>query len=115
MKNLLILILILLSTTVYAFDEAPEFILPEPTETTAYVASTGGTVHIQLSTPFVINDVSYAAYEIAEITFETSEEPQTVLITFTPADDKKIHIDGPIVSASFAGFVSYAKPLVKGV
>jgi hypothetical protein len=79
------------------------------------VASTGGTVRIQLSTPFVINDVSYAAYEIAEITFETSEEPQTVLITFTPADDKKIYIAGPIVSASFAGFVSHAKPLTKGV
>jgi len=93
----------------------PEFILPEPTETTAYVASTGGTVRIQLSTPFVINDVSYDAYELAEITFETSEEPQTVLITFTPADDKGIYISGPIVSASFAGFVSHAKPLVEGV
>ena len=90
------------------------FELPEPTPTTAYIASKGGTVKIQLSVNFTVNDTSYNAYDTAEIQVEESEEPTTITVQCEEGEDKKIFVTGDIYSARFTGFVSYAKPLVKG-
>ena len=91
------------------------FELPEPTPTTAYIASKGGTIHIQLSVNFSVDGTNYDAYDIAEIHVEESEEPTTITVQCEDGEDRKIYLAGDIYSARFTGFVSYAKPLVKGV
>ena len=109
MKILLITLAILLPFTTALAEDLPTFELPEPTETTAYVASTGGTVRVQLSTTCRINGKSYAANELVVLTFEPSEEPQVITIEFEPAENKKIYISGA-THVSFKGFVSYGQP-----
>ena len=91
------------------------FQLPEPTSTTAYIASKGGTVSIQLSVNFTVNGTNYDAYDVAEVQVEESEEPSTITVQCEDGDDRKIFVTGDVYSARFTGFVSYAKPLVKGV
>ena len=91
------------------------FELPEPTPTTAYIASKGGTVNVQLSVNFTVNDTSYDAYDIAEIQVEESEEPTTITVQCEEGEDRKIFVTGDVYSARFTGFVSYASPLTGGV
>ena len=91
------------------------FELPEPTPTTAYIASKGGTVNIQLSVNFTVNGTNYDAYDVAKIQVEESEEPSTITVECEEGEDRKIFVTGDIYSARFTGFVSYAKPLIKGV
>jgi hypothetical protein len=91
------------------------FELPEPTPTTAYIASKGGTVNIQLSVNFTINGTNYDAYDVAEIQIEDAEEPTTITIQCEEGEGRKIFITGDVYSARFTGFVSYAKPLIEGV
>lgn len=91
------------------------FDLPEPTPTTAYIASKGGTVNIQLSVNFTVNGTNYNAYDTAEIQVEESEEPTTITVQCEEGENRKIFITGDIYSARFTGFISYAKPLTKGV
>ena len=91
------------------------FKLPEPTPTTAYIASKGGTVNIQLYVNFTVNGTNYDAYDIAEVQVEEAEEPTTITVQCEEGEDRKIFVTGDIYSARFTGFVSYAKPLVKGV
>ena len=91
------------------------FELPEPTPTTAYIASKGGTVNIQLSVNFTINGTNYDAYDTAEIQVEESEEPTTITVQCEEGEGRKIFITGDVYSARFTGFVSYAKPLIEGV
>ncbi len=109
MKILLITLAILLPFTTALAEDLPTFELPEPTETVAYVASTGNAVRVQLSVPSVIAGKSYAANELLVLTFEPSEEPQVITIEFEPADNKKIYISGA-THVSFKGFVSYGQP-----
>ena len=90
------------------------FELPEPTPTTAYIASKGGTVNIQLSVNFTVNGTNYDAYDMAEVQVEESEEPTTITVECEDDEDRKIYLAGDIYSARFTGFVSYAKPLTKG-
>ena len=111
MKILLITLVIILPFTTALAEDLPTFELPEPTNATAYIASTGGSVSVQLSIPYEINGKSYAAYELAELTFEQSEEPQIATITFEATDNKKLYISGAIVAARFTGFVSYGRRL----
>ena len=111
MKHLLITLVILLPLTLVLAEDLPTFELPEPTDTTAHIASAGGSVVVQLSIPYEISGKSYAAYELAELTFEQSEEPQAVTITFEATDNKKVYIGGAIVAARFTGFVSYGRRL----
>ena len=91
------------------------FELPEPTPTTAYIASKGGTVNIQLSVNFTVNGTNYDAYDIAEIQVEESEEPTTITVECEEGEDRKIFVTGDIYSARFTGFISHAKPLIEGV
>ena len=91
------------------------FELPEPTPTTAYIASKGGTVNIQLSVNFSVDGTSYDAYDTAEIQVEESEEPTTITVQCEEGEGRKIFITGDVYSARFTGFTSYAKPLTKGV
>jgi hypothetical protein len=91
------------------------FELPEPTPTTAYIASRGGTVNIQLSVNFTANGTNYDAYDMAEIQVEEVEEPTTITVQCEDGEGRKIYLAGDIYSARFTGFVSYAKPLIKGV
>ena len=91
------------------------FELPEPTPTTAYIASKGGTVNIQLSVNFSVDGTNYDAYDTAEIQVEESEEPTTITVQCEDGEDRKIYLAGDIYSARFSDFVSYAKPLVEGV
>ena len=91
------------------------FELPEPTPTTAYIASKGGTVNIQLSVNFTVNGTSYDAYDMAEIQIEEVEEPTTITIQCEEGEGRKIYLAGDIYSARFTGFISYAKPLIEGV
>ena len=91
------------------------FELPEPTPTTSYIASKGGTVNIQLSVNFTVNDANYDAYDTAEIQVMESEEPTTITVQCEEGEDRKIYLAGDIYSARFTGFISYAKPLVEGV
>ena len=91
------------------------FELPEPTPTTAYIASKGGTVNIQLSVNFSVDGTNYDAYDMAKIQVEEVEEPTTITVQCEEGEDRKIFVTGDIYSARFTGFVSYAKPLVKGV
>ena len=91
------------------------FELPEPTPTTAYIASNGGTVNIQLSVNFSVDGTNYDAYDMAEIQVEESEEPSTITVQCEEGEDRKIYLAGDIYSARFTGFVSHAKPLIKGV
>ena len=91
------------------------FELPEPTPTTAYVASKGGIVNIQLSVNFSVDGTNYDAYDMAKIQIEESDEPTTITVQCEEGEDRKIFITGDIYSARFTGFVSYAKPLIKGV
>jgi hypothetical protein len=91
------------------------FELPEPTPTTAYIASKGGTVNIQLSVNFTVNGTNYDAYDTAEIQIEESEEPTTITVQCEEGEDRKIFVTGDIYSARFTGFVSYGEPLIKGV
>ena len=91
------------------------FELPEPTPTTAYIASKGGTVNIQLSVNFTVNGTNYDAYDMAEIQVEESEEPITITVQCEEGEGRKIFVTGDIYSARFTGFISYAKPLTKGV
>ena len=91
------------------------FKLPEPTPTPAYIASKGGTVNIQLSVNFTVNGTNYDAYDMAEIQVEEAEEPTTITVQCEEGEDRKIFVTGDIYSARFTGFVSHAKPLVKGV
>ena len=91
------------------------FKLPEPTPTTAYIASKGGTVNIQLSVNFTVNGTNYDAYDIAEVQVEEAEEPSTITVQCEEGEGRKIFITGDVYSARFTGFISYAKPLVKGV
>jgi len=91
------------------------FELPEPTPTTAYIASKGGTIHIQLSVNFSVDGTNYDAYDMAEIQVEEVEEPTTITVQCEDGEGRKIYLAGDIYSARFTGFVSYAKPLIKGV
>ena len=91
------------------------FELPEPTLTTAYIACKGGTVNIQLSVNFSVDGTSYDAYDTAEIQVEESEEPTTITVQCEEGEGRKIYLAGDIYSARFTGFVSHAKPLIKGV
>ena len=91
------------------------FELPEPTQTTAYIASKGGIVNIQLSVNFTVNGTNYEAYDMAEVQVEETEEPTTITVQCEEGEDRKIFITGDVYSARFTGFVSYAKPLTKGV
>jgi len=91
------------------------FELPEPTPTTAYIASKGGTVNIQLSVNFSVDGTSYDAYDVAEVQVEEAEEPTTITVQCEEGEDRKIYLAGDIYSARFTGFISYAKPLTKGV
>lgn len=91
------------------------FELPEPTPTTAYIASKGGTVNIQLSVNFSVDGTNYDAYDIAEVQVEESEEPTTITVQCEDGEGRKIYLAGDIYSARFTGFVSYAKPLTRGV
>jgi hypothetical protein len=91
------------------------FELPEPTPTTAYIASKGGTINLQLSVNFTINGTNYDAYDTAEIQVEESEEPTTITVQCEEGEDRKIFVTGDVYSARFTDFVSYAKPLTKGV
>ena len=91
------------------------FELPEPTPTTAYIASKGGTVNIQLSVNFSVDGTNYNAYDIAEIEVEETEEPTTITVQYEDGEDRKIFVTGDVYSARFTGFVSHAKPLIKGV
>ena len=91
------------------------FELPEPTPTTAYIACKGGIVNIQLSVNFAVNGLNYDAYDTAEIQVEDSEEPTTITVQCVEDEDREIFITGDIYSARFTGFISHAKPLVKGV
>ena len=91
------------------------FELPEPTLTTAYIASKGGIVNIQLSVNFTVNGTNYDAYDVAEVQVEESEEPTTITVQCEEGEDRKIFITGDVYSARFTGFTSHAKPLIKGV
>ena len=91
------------------------FELPEPTPTTSYIASKGGTVNIQLSVNFTVNGTDYDAYDMAEIQVMESEEPTIITVQCEEGEDRKIYLAGDIHSARFTGFVSHAKPLIKGV
>ena len=91
------------------------FELPEPTPTTAYIASKGGAVNIQLSVNFTINGTNYDAYDVAEVQVEESEEPTTITVQCEDVVGREIYLAGDIFSARFTGFVSYAKPLIEGV
>jgi hypothetical protein len=91
------------------------FELPEPTLTTAYIASKGGIVNIQLAVNFSVDGTSYDAYDMAEIQVEESEEPTTITVQCEEGEGRKIFITGDVYSARFTGFVSHAKPLVEGV
>jgi hypothetical protein len=91
------------------------FELPEPSPTTAYIACKGGTVKIQLSVNFSVDGTNYDAYDMAEIQVEESEEPTTITVQCEEGEGRKIFITGDVYSARFTGFISYAKPLVKGV
>ena len=91
------------------------FKLPEPTPTTAYIASKGGIINLQLSVNFTVNGTNYDAYDMAKIQVEESEEPTTITVQCEEGEDRKIFVTGDIYSARFTGFVSHAKPLVKGV
>ena len=91
------------------------FELPEPTPTTAYIASKGGIVNIQLSVNFTVNGTNYDAYDVAEVQVEETEEPTIITVQCEDGEDRKIYLAGDIYSARFTGFVSYAKPLTKGV
>ena len=91
------------------------FELPEPTPTTAYIASKGGTVNIQLSVNFTVNGTSYEAYDVADIHVEEAEEPTTITVQCEEGEDRKIFITGDIYSARFTDFISYGRPLTKGV
>ena len=87
------------------------FELPEPTPTTAYIASNGGTVNIQLSVNFTVNGTNYDAYDTAEIQIEEAEEPTTITVQCEDGEGRKIYLAGDIYSARFTGFVSYGRPL----
>ncbi len=91
------------------------FELPEPTPTTAYIASKGGTFKLQLSVNFSVDGTNYDAYDIAEIEVAKLEEPIIITVQCEDGEDRKIYLAGDIYSARFTGFVSYAKPLTKGV
>ena len=87
------------------------FELPEPTPTTAYIASRGGIVNIQLSVNFTANGTNYEAYDMAEIQVEESEEPTTITVQCEEGEGRKIYLAGDIYSARFTGFISYGRPL----
>lgn len=87
------------------------FELPEPTPTTAYIASKGGMVKVQLSVNFTVDGTSYDAYDMADIQVEESEEPTTITVQCEESEGRKIYLAGDIYSARFTGFTSYAKPL----
>ena len=91
------------------------FELPEPDTHTAYIASRGGTVNIQLSVNFTVNGTNYDAYDVAEIQIEEAEEPTTITIQCEEGEGRKIYLAGDVYSSRFTGFVSHAKPLTKGV
>ena len=91
------------------------FELPEPTPTTAYIASKGGTINLQISVNFTVNGTNYDAYDVAKIQVEESEEPSTITVQCEDGEDRKIFVTGDIYSARFTGFISYAKPLIEGV
>ena len=91
------------------------FELPEPTPTTAYIASKGGTINLQISVKYTVNGTNYDAYGVAKIHVDESEEPTIKTVQCEEGEDRKIYLAGDIYSARFTGFVSYAKPLVKGV
>ena len=91
------------------------FELPEPTPTTAYIASKGGIVNIQLSVNFSVDGTNYDAYDMAKIQVEEVEEPTTITVQCEDGEGRKIYLAGDIYSARFTGFVSYAKPLIEGV
>ena len=91
------------------------FELPEPTPTTAYIASKGGTINLQLSVNFSVDGTNYDAYDMAEMQVEETEEPATITLQCEDGEDRKIYLAGDIYSARFTGFVSHAKPLTKGV
>ena len=91
------------------------FELPEPTPTTSYIASKGGTVNIQLSVNFTVNDTNYDAYDMSKIHVDESEEPTIITVQCEEGENRKIYLSGDVYSARFTGFVSYAKPLTKGV
>ena len=96
-------------------EQELNFELPEPTPTTAYIASKGGIVNIQLSVNFTVNGTNYDAYDVAEIHVEELEEPTTITVQCEEGEDRKIYLAGDIYSARFTSFVSHAKPLTKGV
>ena len=87
------------------------FELPEPTPTTSYIASRGGTVNIQLSVNFTVNGTNYNAYDMAEMQVEETEEPTTITVQCEEGEDRKIYLAGDIYSARFTGFTSYGRPL----
>ena len=87
------------------------FELPEPTPTTAYIASRGGTINLQLSVNFTVNGTNYDAYDMAEIQVEESEEPTTITVQCEEGEGRKIYLAGDIYSARFTGFISYGRPL----
>ena len=91
------------------------FELPEPTPTTAYIASKGGTIHLQISVKYTVNGTNCDAYDMSKIHVDESEEPTIITVECEEGEDRKIYLAGDICSARFTGFVSYAKPLVKGV
>ena len=91
------------------------FELPEPTPTTAYIASKGGTINLQLSVNFSVDGTNFDAYDIAKIKVAKLEEPTTITVQCEDGEDRKIYLAGDIYSARFTGFVSHAKPLTKGV
>jgi len=87
------------------------FELPEPDTHTAYIASKGGTVNIQLSVNFTVNGVNYDAYDVAEVQIEEAEEPTTITVQCEEGEGRKIYLAGDIYSARFTGFISYGRPL----
>ena len=91
------------------------FELPEPTPTTAYIASKGGTIHLQISVKYTVNGTNCDAYDMSKIHVDESEEPTIITVQCEDGEGRKIYLAGDIYSARFTGFVSYAKPLTKGV
>ena len=91
------------------------FELPEPTPTTAYIASKGGTIHLQISVKYTVNGTNCDAYDMSKIHVDESEEPTIITVQCEEGEGRKIYLAGDIYSARFTGFVSYAKPLVEGV
>ena len=91
------------------------FELPEPTPTTAYIASKGGTIHLQISVKYTVNGTNCDAYDMSKIHVDESEEPTIITVQCEEGEGRKIYLAGDIYSARFTGFVSHAKPLIKGV